>query len=316
MSSDPHGRSRRGFLALAGAGMLAACSKSGAGGGSNTLFVGDQRGGSKAVLEAARQLAGLPYRIEWSSFPNAAPLLEALNAGAIDSGIGGDAAFVFAIGAGAKLKAIGAQKFEGRGSVLVVRGDSPVHSLADLPGKRIATPRGSVSHNFILAALEAQGRPYDAVRFAFLSPQDGQAALQSGAVDGWAIWDPNATLAERQGARILRDGQELVPSYALLFGSDPAIATKRALLADYRKRLYAGWEWAAANGPAYAELLSRESGIPPDIWRRITEVTKRLPAGIDEQLIVDQQKTADRYFRAGVIPNKIDVRRGFDTSFT
>jgi sulfonate transport system substrate-binding protein len=314
-SSDAHAWSRRGFLTLTGAAALSACAKTGAGSSNHTLFAGDQRGGSKAVLEAAHQLAKIPYRIEWSSFPNAAPLLEALNAGAIDTGIGGDAAFVFAFGAGAKLKAIGAQKYEGRGSVLVVRADSPIRTLADLPGKRIATPRGSVSHNFILAALEAHHQPYDAVHFAFLSPQDGQAALQSGAVDGWAIWDPNATLAERQGARIIRDGQGLVPSYALLFGSDPAIATKHSLLADYRRRLYAGWDWAAANSPAYAELLSRESGIPADIWRQITSVTRRLPAGIDEQLIGDQQKTADRYFRAGVINKKIDVRKGFDTSF-
>jgi sulfonate transport system substrate-binding protein len=61
-------------------------------------------------------------------------------------------------------------------------------------------PKGSISHNFVLAALEAQGRPLDSVTFAFLSPSDGQAAMQSGAVDAWAIWDPNAAIAEKAGA--------------------------------------------------------------------------------------------------------------------
>jgi sulfonate transport system substrate-binding protein len=306
---------RRHFIAAGAASLLAACAKSPAG-QNQTLLVGDQRGGSKVVLEATHALDGLPYRIEWSSFPNAAPLLEALNAGAIDTGIGGDAAFIFAIGTGASIKAIGAQRYEGPGPVLVVRGDSPIRTIDQIAGKRIATPRGSVSHNLILAALEAQGKPLDAVHFAFLSPQDGQAALQGGSVDGWAIWDPNAALAVRQGARIVAGSEGLVPSYALMFGRDGAIADKRPLLADYHRRLYAGWDWAAKNGAAYAELLHKETGVALDVWKDVTARTRRLPSAIDETLIQDQQKTADRYFRAGLIAKKIDVRPGFDASFT
>ena len=305
---------RRQFIATASAALAAGCSR-GPGSDGGTLFVGDQRGGSKVVLEATGALRSLPYRIEWAAFPNAAPLLEALNAGAIDTGVGGDAAFIFAIGTGAKIKAIGAQLVHGQGPVLVVRGDSPIHTIDQVAGMRIATPRGSVSHNLILAALEAQGKPYDAVKFAFLSPQDGQAAMQGGSVDGWAIWDPNATLAVKQGARIVTGTAGLVPSYGLLFARDGAIADKRPLLADYHRRLYAGWDWAAGHGAAYAELLAKETGVALDVWRTVTARTHRLPAPIDDIVIADQQKTADRYYRAKFIDNKIDVRPGFDASF-
>jgi sulfonate transport system substrate-binding protein len=304
---------RRAFLAAAGAGLVAACARSGD--AVDTLLVGDQRGGSKVVLDAIHALDGLPYRIEWSNFPNAAPLLEALNAGAIDTGIGGDAAFIFSIGSGAKIKAIGAQRYEGPGPVLVVRGDSPIRTMDQIAGKRIATPRGSVSHNLILAALENQGRPLDAVTFAFLSPQDGQAAMQGGSVDGWAIWDPYSELAARGGARIVAGGEGLVPSYALVFGRDGAIADKRPLLTDYYRRLRQGWEWGAAHGDDYAALLTKETGVPLEVWRAVAGRTKRLPAPIDATLIADQQKTADRYLRAGLIEKKIDVRQGFDASF-
>ena len=80
--------SRRTVLGGGGLALLAACGKRAAT-DTGTLYAGDQKGGSKVVLTAAGKLTGLPYRIEWSSFPNAAPLLEALNAGAIDTGIGG-----------------------------------------------------------------------------------------------------------------------------------------------------------------------------------------------------------------------------------
>ena len=61
-----------------------------------TLRVGDQKGNSQAVMEAAGVLKDLPYKIEWKEFPAAAPLLEALSAGAIETGLVGDAPFTFA----------------------------------------------------------------------------------------------------------------------------------------------------------------------------------------------------------------------------
>jgi sulfonate transport system substrate-binding protein len=304
--------SRRALIGSAGAALLTACSKGAA--KTDTLFVGDQRGGSKVVLEAAGKLKNLPYRIEWSAFPNAAPLLEALNAGAIDSGIGGDAAFIFAIGTGASIKAVGAQKIDGPAAALVLPAQSAIRSLKDIAGKRIATPRGSAGHNFILAALDEQGHPLDAVKFAFLTPQDGQAALQGGSVDGWAIWDPYSALAEQQGARAIYD-EGLAPGYGLIFGRDGAIADKRELLKDYHDRLYTGWAWAATHGDAYAELLQKETGVPFDIWKTISKRTVRLGVGIDEAMLVDQQRTADRYLRAGLLTKPVDARKGFDTSF-
>ncbi|WP_250211368.1 FAD-dependent oxidoreductase, partial [Escherichia coli] len=48
-------------------------------------------GGGLLGLEAANALQNLPYDIKWAEFPAAAPLAEALNAGAVDAGIIGDA---------------------------------------------------------------------------------------------------------------------------------------------------------------------------------------------------------------------------------
>jgi sulfonate transport system substrate-binding protein len=306
--------SRRSAIGLLTMSFVAACGRSAS--ATATLFVGDQRGGSRVVLQGAGRLRDVPYAIIWSQFPNAAPLLEALNAGAIDSGIGGDSAFIFAAGTDAKIKAIGAQATRGIGPVVLVRRDSRIRSLANLAGHKVATPRGSVSHNHVLAVLEAYDQPYDAVNFAFLSPSDGRAALQSGAVDAWAIWDPNAAMAEQEGARILPGKQDLAPGYALMFGREGAIQDKRTLLQDYHDRLYAGWEWSAKNPDAYVEQMHKDTGLALDILRITQSRADRFPVKIDDALIAQQQATADRYLRAGVIDRKLDVRRLFDTSFS
>src|SRR4051812_28774846 len=59
-----------------------------------TLRVGDQKGGNRSLLEIAGLAKDLPYKIEWSEFPAAAPILEALNAGALDVGYTGELAFL------------------------------------------------------------------------------------------------------------------------------------------------------------------------------------------------------------------------------
>jgi hypothetical protein len=51
-----------------------------------TLTVGDQKGGSKALLQASGAIDELPYKVKWKEFTSGPPLLEALNAGAIDVG--------------------------------------------------------------------------------------------------------------------------------------------------------------------------------------------------------------------------------------
>ena len=43
-----------------------------------TLTVGDQKGGSQALLKAAGEIGKTPYKIEWKSFTSGPPLLEAL----------------------------------------------------------------------------------------------------------------------------------------------------------------------------------------------------------------------------------------------
>ena len=75
---------------IARAWRLAWPSRIGAGGRTVTLRVGDQKGGNRSLLEISGYAKDLPYKIEWSEFPAAAPILEALNAGALDVGYTGD----------------------------------------------------------------------------------------------------------------------------------------------------------------------------------------------------------------------------------
>lgn len=95
-----------------------------------TLRIADQKGGMRSQLEAANALQNLPYDIKWAEFPAAAPLAEALNAGAVDAGIIGDAPLLFALANGAPVKAIAVDKSNPAGTAVLV---SPGSTLKAAP---------------------------------------------------------------------------------------------------------------------------------------------------------------------------------------
>jgi sulfonate transport system substrate-binding protein len=283
------------------------------------LRMGDQRGNARALMEAAGVLDGLPYRLEWSEFPAAAPLLEALNAGAIDAGGVGDAPFTFAAAAGAPVKAFMAFRNRQDGLAILVAPDSPIRSVADLKGKRVATNRGSIGHQVVLAALAEAGLPFDSVLFSFLPPADAKIALASGSVEAWATWEPYTSTAELAGlARVVRDGNGITPGLTFTVARDSALMDKRPLLADFAARLARARAWALKDPAPNAKVWSKLIGLPEAVPLRWFGRAGYRTVPIDADVIADEQRTIDLYVRAGLIPKARAPQAAaiFDTGFS
>ena len=153
------------------------------------LLVANQKSSIKTLLQVAGELKDVPYDIKFSEFPSAAPLGEALNAGAVDIGALGDAPYVFALGAGAPLKVVSITHAVGRfTTALLVPKDSPIKTVADLKGKRIVTGRGSIGHFLAIKALREAGLQTSDVTFINLLPGESRILLSSGGADAWATW--------------------------------------------------------------------------------------------------------------------------------
>jgi len=202
------------------------------------LRVGDQKGGNRSLLEISGFTSNLPYKIEWSEFPAAAPILEALNAGSLDVGYTGDLSFLTVYAGGAPIKAIGGTRSDAKTQAILVREDSPIRSADDLKGKRLAGTRGGWGQFLINATLEKAGFKLDDATFAPLGPVDAKVALLAGSVDAWAVWEPYISFATlKDKARVISDGEGLTPTITFIVASDAAIATKRAAVQDFPIRL-------------------------------------------------------------------------------
>jgi sulfonate transport system substrate-binding protein len=308
---------RRSLIAvLTAAVLLAGCGASGEGGGQTVLKVGSQRGGTKAILVASGALEGVPYKIEWSEFPAAQPLLEAVGAGAVDLGEAGDAPFLFAYASGATIKAVQAGKSGGASTALLVRKDSPIRGLADLRGKRIATGRGSIGHYLLLRLLEEAGLKPTDVQVVFLNPGDAKAAFTSGAIDGWVTWGSYVALAKlHDDATVLADGEGRLSGYGFEAASEAAIAGKRPQVEDFLRRLAKARRWAGEHPREFAAALSQETGLQPDVALYTVQNYRAAPVEIDDTAVAEATAVLDRFKAAGAVTSTRDPAGAFDRSF-
>jgi sulfonate transport system substrate-binding protein len=282
-----------------------------------TLRIGDQKGNSQAVMEAAGVLKDVPYKIEWKEFPAAAPLLEALGAGAIETGLVGDAPFTFAAAANVPVKAIAAVRQSRDGLAVLVPEQSPIKSFDDLRCKKIATGRGSIGHQLILAALEARGWKPDDIQIAFLAPSDAKVAYTQGAVDAWSTWEPYVSQEEVlfKSRRVIT-GEGLTPGLGFQVATPNAIRDKRPELEDFVRRLAAARAWSAGNVSGYAETWGKLMNIPTAVPLNWLTRAKIRITPIDDDVVADEQKTIDLYFRSGLIKQNLNAADIVDRSFS
>lgn len=303
------------IAALTAAVLLAGCGVSGEG-DQAVLKVGSQRGGTKAILIASGALEGAPYKIEWSEFAAAQPLLEAVGAGAVDLGEAGDAPFLFAYAGGARIKAVQAGKSGGSATTLLVRRGSTIRDVAGLRGKKVATGRGSIGHYLLLRLLEDAGlRPAD-VQIVFLNPGDAKAAFSSGAIDAWVTWGSYVALAKlHDDATILADGDGRLSGYGYEAASEAAIAGKRPQVEDFLRRLAKARRWAGDHPQAFAAALSKETGLQPDVALYTVQHYRIAPSAIDDAAVAEGRAVLDRFRAAGAVTSTRDPAGAFDRSF-
>ena len=283
-----------------------------------TLTVGDQKGGSQALLAAAGAIGRTPYTIKWKTFTSGPPLLEALNAGAIDVGGVGNTPPLFAAAAKSRMTVISGATMGAQGDTIVVPKDSPITSVADLKGKKVAVAEGSSANYNLLAQLGKAGLSYKDVKVQNLQPADALAAFSSRHVDAWAIWDPYTSQAQVQDqARILVTGAGLVNGMTFEAANSDALKDKAtaAALKDYVRRIAQAQVWSNTHREQWAKVWSQATGLPLAVTLKAVNRRVARPTPIDGTVTDSEQKMADTFVANGLLPRKFDVTDYFTGSY-
>ena len=274
--------------------------------------IGFQKYGKLVLLKGKgtldNKLKPLGYKVVWSEFPAGPQLLEAINVGAIDFGNTGEAPPIFAQAAGAPLRYVAHEPPAPRGEAILVLKDSPLKTVADLKGKKIAFNKGSNVHYLLVKALEQAGVKYSEIEPAYLAPADARAAFERRAVDAWVIWDPFQAAAEAAtGARTLADGTGIVANHQFYLAADKFADANPQVLDVVLSELREVDAWAQRDIKAVATQLSPSIGIPVPI---LTVALERQSYGIrplDDAVVAAQQSIADTFLALGLLPKPIRI---------
>lgn len=260
----------------------------------------------KGTLE--EKLKPLGYKAVWTEFPAGPQMLEALNVGAIDFGNTGEAPPIFAQAAGAPLQYVAYEPPAPRGEAILVQKDSPIKTIAELKGKKVALNKGSNVHYLLVKALEKHGLKYADVEPVFLAPADARAAFERNSVHAWAIWDPFQAAGEAAtGARTLADGTGIVSNHQFYLGSKSFVASHGKALEVVLAQLSEVDAWAKNDITAVAKQLSPSVGLPVDVLKVALERQSYGIKPIDDTVVAEQQRIADTFHALGLLPKQIKI---------
>ncbi len=277
------------------------------------IRIGYQKYGTLILLKARgsleKRLAAMHVDVQWTEFPAGPQLLEGLNVGSIDFGTVGEAPPIFAQAAGADLIYVGNEPAASAAEAIVVPQNSPIQSLSELKGKKIAFNKGSNVHYMLVKLLEKGGVKYSEIEPIYLSPSDARAAFERGSVDAWAIWDPFFAAAQRQiNARILADGRGVVSNHQFFLASRAYAQKRPEVVSAVLDEVASVDEWAKQHTKDAAAALQPQIGLDRPTLELALSRSGYGVKPVTDTVMSEQQQIADAFFNLALIPRRIHVR--------
>lgn len=255
------------------------------------------------------RLAPLGVQIAWHEFTSGLPLLEALNLDNLDvSADVADTVPVFAQAAGAQLTFVAQEAPSPSAQAILVRADSPLRHVADLKGKKIGFAKAAGVHYLLIAALEKAGLSFADIQPAYLSPADGRAAFEKGAIDAWVVWDPFLSAAQRQaGARILADGTGLASYQRYYLASTRYAQARPDVLNVIYTALQETGRWVKEHPAQAAALLAPVWGLDATTIEQANSRRSYAVRPVVPDVLSEQQRIADAFFAEKLLPRKVNA---------
>jgi sulfonate transport system substrate-binding protein len=284
-----------------------------------TLNVGDQAGsGEQALLTAAGLINKLPFKVHFADFTSGPPILQAMAAGSVDIGGVGDAPPVFSAASNSPIAVVSALQTNVDDVGIVVPDGSPIKTVAQLKGKKVAVAEGTAGDYELLAALTHAGLTIKDVTAENLQPADAQAAFAAGHVDAWAIWAPFLEQAELQDhARVVANQSGLAETYSFVVASRAALANpaKAEAIKDYLQLLDQAYTWAASHQSVWAATWAKATGLSLPIMTQAVKDSTDVPTPINSTVLSSEQAVANAFSTAGLIPSQVTFSNFAVTTF-
>jgi taurine transport system substrate-binding protein len=190
----------------------------------------------------------------------------AMAAGGIDIGAVGSVAAAVGLSRNIPYNIFYLLDLIGTGEALVVKDD--IKAIADLKGKKIATPFSSTSHYSLLSLLSLEGLKNGDVQVLDMQPPDMLAAWQRGDIDGGYVWEPSLSKIQKEGGALLASSEDLAKRGAATF--DVSIVRQEFaqnypdVVKKYTEVLDEAVKFYRQDPDEAAKVLAPELGVTPE----------------------------------------------------
>lgn len=162
----------------------------------------------KGMLEKAFEKDGV--KVNWKTITSGSKQTQAMAGGAIDiSAVMNTSSLLMANGAGNKVL-IATGVAHPADTFAIVGKPGANFSVKDLKGKKIAGPKGTVLHQFLVAALAKDGMSINDVEFISMDQPSALSALLAGHIDGALLAASGVIKAEKSGSKVITTAKDLV----------------------------------------------------------------------------------------------------------
>ncbi len=211
-------------------------------------------------------------KVEYDQFLSGPLAVEAAAGGHVDLMNVGNIPPVIARANGIDIKIIAKSAFNPATNAVLVSANSPIHTIEDLKGKKVAVQVGSSVHYFLSQVLAEKGMTLQDVQLINLPGPDQGPALESGNVDAIVLWMPYRTQLEMAGkARVLVDSAHFSGGIGVYMVRNEFGKRNSKLVQCFLKATQQANNYLKKHPQEALKLLAANSQFPPDVLKKSLE---------------------------------------------
>lgn len=246
-------------------------------------------------------------KVTFPEITSGAKQTEALAAGSLDiaSCLGGTSA-ILAASNGADVKVVGIYSRAPKAFNIMVK-DPAIKTAADLKGKRVVGPKGTILHQILAAALAKENLSLKDVEFRSTGIPAGVNALLSGEADAALAAGAEVLRAQRAGARVLANGEGLVNATIVIGVSGKFLQEHPEAVKKYVALHRESIDFMKKESEKAYEFTAKETGLSTDDVKLMAPWYDFSPA-VTEKDIRDLEETQAFLLANDMQKNKIEIK--------
>ena len=246
-------------------------------------------------------------KVTFPEISSGAKQTEALAAGSLDiaSCLGGTSA-ILAASNGADVKVVGIYSRAPKAFNIMVKNPA-IKTAADLKGKRVVGPKGTILHQILAAALVKEKLSLKDVEFRSIGIPAAVNALLAGEADAALVAGADVLRAQRAGARILANGEGLVNATIVIGVSGKFLKEHPETVKKYMALHQESIDFMKKNQDKAFEFTAKETGLSPDDVKLMAPWYD-FSTAITAKDLKDLEETQDFLLANDMQKKKIDIK--------